>query len=204
MRRRAWAPSCGTWRRIVCRTAIATTPRGSCQRGRTIGPLMHASSPSTGSQKTAGLATAGKRAGEVNVRYLRYGRWFLLIATGPCGEHHFFEEEVDIRDVQAVPIRFHGYELSYRDGRVWVRIGEKRSAPSGSDCSAGRCGRGSRSSSPSFSRSPSSPIGRWRVSAVRVAPRGQPPEEGRGVGACPRVGHPGSQAQLPRVYGERG
>jgi len=66
-----------------------------------------------------------KRAGEVNVRYLRYGRWFLLIATGPWGEHRFFEEEVDIRDVQAVPIRFHGYELSYRDGRVWVRIGEK-------------------------------------------------------------------------------
>jgi hypothetical protein len=63
-----------------------------------------------------------KRAGEVNLRYLRYGRWFLLIATGPWGHHLFFESEVDIRDVHAVPIRFHGYELSYRGGRVWVRI----------------------------------------------------------------------------------
>ena len=66
-----------------------------------------------------------KRAGEVNLRYLRYGRWFLLIATGPRGAHRFFEEEVEIRDVHAVPIRFHGYELSYRGGRVKVRIGEK-------------------------------------------------------------------------------
>src|SRR5512135_481652 len=63
-----------------------------------------------------------KKGGEVNLRYLRYGRWFLLIATGPWGEHRFFEEEVEIRDVHAVPIRFHGYELTYRGGRVWVRI----------------------------------------------------------------------------------
>jgi hypothetical protein len=63
-----------------------------------------------------------KRAGEDNLRYLRYGRWFLLIATGPRGQDLFFKSEVNIRDVHAVPIRFHGYELTYRGGRVWVRI----------------------------------------------------------------------------------
>src|SRR5512135_338819 len=56
-----------------------------------------------------------KRAGEVNLRYLRYGRWFLLIGTGPWGEHLFFESEVDIRDVHAVPIRFHGYYPGMKD-----------------------------------------------------------------------------------------
>ena len=30
--------------------------------------------------------------------------------------------------MQAVPIRFHGYELTFRDGRVWVRIGERELA----------------------------------------------------------------------------
>jgi hypothetical protein len=66
-----------------------------------------------------------KRAGEVNLRYLRYERRFLLLATEPWGRHRFFESEAEIRDVHAVPIRFHGYELSYRGGRVWVRIGQE-------------------------------------------------------------------------------
>ena len=66
-----------------------------------------------------------KKAGEVNLRYLRHGRQFLLIATGPWGQHPFFESEVEIRDVHEVPIRFHGYALSYRGGRVWVRIGRE-------------------------------------------------------------------------------
>lgn len=69
-----------------------------------------------------------KKAGEVVIRYLRFERWFLLIASGPWGQHRFFESEVEIRDVQAVPIRFHGYELTFRDGRVWVRIGERELA----------------------------------------------------------------------------
>lgn len=66
-----------------------------------------------------------KKAGKVVIRYLRFERWFLLIASDPWGQHRFFEDEVEIRDVQAVPIRFHGYELTFRDGRVWVRIGER-------------------------------------------------------------------------------
>lgn len=66
-----------------------------------------------------------KRAGEVNLRYLRCERWYLILATGPWGQHLFFESEADIRDVRVVPIRFHGYELSYRAGRVWVRIAKE-------------------------------------------------------------------------------
>ena len=63
-----------------------------------------------------------KRAGEANLRYLRHGRRFLILATGPRGAHPFFEQEPEVRDVRTVPIRFHGYELSCRRGRVWVRI----------------------------------------------------------------------------------
>lgn len=63
-----------------------------------------------------------KRLGRANVQYIRHGRTFLLLATGPAGTHPFFEREVTIRDAREVPIRYGGYEISYRDGRAWVRI----------------------------------------------------------------------------------
>lgn len=63
-----------------------------------------------------------KRLGRANVQYIRHERTFLLLATGPAGTHPFFEREVAIRDAREVPIRYGGYEMSYRDGRVWVRI----------------------------------------------------------------------------------
>jgi hypothetical protein len=63
-----------------------------------------------------------KRAGTVNLRYVRFRRRFVILATGPWGEHPFFEGEAEIRDVESVPIRFSGYELGYRGGKVWVRI----------------------------------------------------------------------------------
>ena len=44
-----------------------------------------------------------KRAGLASVRYLRYGRTFVLVAT--MGEHRFFEEEAGIRDVRKAPIK---------------------------------------------------------------------------------------------------
>jgi len=66
-----------------------------------------------------------KRAGLANLQYLRHERTFLLLATGPEGSHPFFEREVDIRDAREVPIRYSGYEVSYRGGRVWVRIERK-------------------------------------------------------------------------------
>jgi hypothetical protein len=63
-----------------------------------------------------------KRAGLANLQYLRHERTFLLLATGPERTHPFFEREVEIRDAHEVPIKYAGYEISYRDGRVWVRI----------------------------------------------------------------------------------
>jgi hypothetical protein len=63
-----------------------------------------------------------KRAGQANVQYIRHDRTFLLLATGPHGAHRFFEREADIRDAREVPIKYAGYEISYRGGRVWVRI----------------------------------------------------------------------------------
>jgi hypothetical protein len=56
-----------------------------------------------------------KRVGLASVQYLRFGRFFVLLATS--GEHSFFREEVGIRDIRREPIRFAGYSMSYRKGR---------------------------------------------------------------------------------------
>ena len=59
------------------------------------------------------------------MRYIRHGRFFVLVATK--GEHEFFQRERDISDVRRHPIRYAGYSISYRRGidRRWhvsVRI----------------------------------------------------------------------------------
>jgi hypothetical protein len=65
--------------------------------------------------------TRRKRAGLANMQYIRHDRCFLLVATH--GEHRFFEEEADeIRDARRVSIKYAGYALSFRAGRVCVRI----------------------------------------------------------------------------------
>jgi hypothetical protein len=56
-----------------------------------------------------------KRQGMANVRYVRHGRFFVLLATH--GRHQFYEEEaMSIRDVRRVPMKFAGYSISYRRG----------------------------------------------------------------------------------------
>jgi hypothetical protein len=56
-----------------------------------------------------------KRRGYANIRYLRHGRFFVLIATR--GEHRFFEEEAAcIRDIRHVPLKVDGYSISFRRG----------------------------------------------------------------------------------------
>ncbi len=62
-----------------------------------------------------------KRAGLANVQYLRFERFFVLLATK--GEHPFFAGEgPSVRDCRRVPIKFGGYAVSYRDGHASVRI----------------------------------------------------------------------------------
>lgn len=62
-----------------------------------------------------------KRAGYANVQYIRYGSFFLVLATH--GKHEFFREEAgQVRDARRVPIKMAGYSLSVRNGRVSVRI----------------------------------------------------------------------------------
>jgi hypothetical protein len=62
-----------------------------------------------------------KRAGMANLQYIRFGRFFVLLATH--GVHPFFEEEASsIRDARKTPIRFGGYSISYRNGHPHVRI----------------------------------------------------------------------------------
>lgn len=62
-----------------------------------------------------------KQAGRANVQYLRFGRLFALVATH--GEHPMFEQEGDrVRDVRRIPLKAFGYAISYKGGRVQVRI----------------------------------------------------------------------------------
>lgn len=55
-----------------------------------------------------------KVAGEANVQYIRFERFFLLLATH--GHHDFFLQEANIRDVRTHPIQFAGYSIGYRRG----------------------------------------------------------------------------------------
>lgn len=66
-----------------------------------------------------------KRIGRANVHYLRYRRFFVLIASR--GEHHFFANEPTFRDIRREPLSFSGYSIGYKLGadRKWhasVRI----------------------------------------------------------------------------------
>lgn len=56
-----------------------------------------------------------KKRGEANIQYLRFGTFFLLLATH--GRHRFFQEETNIRDVRRHPIRFGGYSVGFMRGR---------------------------------------------------------------------------------------
>lgn len=62
-----------------------------------------------------------KKAGLANMQYIRHERYFLLMATH--GEHKFFQHEVgQVRDARRVPIKYGGYDLSFRNGHASVRI----------------------------------------------------------------------------------
>lgn len=57
-----------------------------------------------------------KRAGLANVQYLRYGGFFVLLAT--AGEYPFFaSEERQARDIRGIPLSFMGYSIGCRRGR---------------------------------------------------------------------------------------
>lgn len=56
-----------------------------------------------------------KQKGLANLQYLRYGAFFVLLATR--GRHTFFEEEAAcIRDIRRCPLKFASYSISYRRG----------------------------------------------------------------------------------------
>jgi hypothetical protein len=57
-----------------------------------------------------------KRAGVANFRYLRFDRWFVVLATEGTATRFWQEDRERIRDVRHTPIRFHGYSISYRQG----------------------------------------------------------------------------------------
>ena len=56
-----------------------------------------------------------KAKGLANMQYIRFGNWFLLLATEG---HHPFKSQEKIRDCRRHPIRFEGYSISYRRGGV--------------------------------------------------------------------------------------
>ena len=61
------------------------------------------------------VRTRKKKRGEANVQYLRFGRFFLLLATK--GRHRFFENETNIKDLRRCTIRFAGYSVGVGRGR---------------------------------------------------------------------------------------
>lgn len=65
-----------------------------------------------------------KALGYANVQYIRYKRDFVLVATEGYHESLHLEAS-NLRDARLMPIRIFGYAISYRNGRVSVRI-EKR------------------------------------------------------------------------------
>ena len=56
-----------------------------------------------------------KRLGQANLQYLRFDRFFVILATH--GTHAFFDKEAEsIRDIRRIPLQFEGYSISYRRG----------------------------------------------------------------------------------------
>lgn len=64
-----------------------------------------------------------RNQGRAGMQYIRHGDFFVLLAT--AGEHRFFEEEADIKDIRKVAITYGGYSVSLRGSRVHVRIAEE-------------------------------------------------------------------------------
>lgn len=65
-----------------------------------------------------------RRKGQANFRYLRLENWFIVLATEGKATCFWEEDRHRIRDVRNVPIRLHGYSISYRRGgwkdrRLW-------------------------------------------------------------------------------------
>ena len=56
-----------------------------------------------------------KRQGRAAVQYLRFNRFFILLATE--GEHRFYLEEPFVYDIRERRIRFAGYSIGCRMGR---------------------------------------------------------------------------------------
>jgi hypothetical protein len=57
-----------------------------------------------------------RKAGAASVQYLRYGRFYVLLATH--GEHPFFTAEARaLRDIRLNPIYFMGYSIGCRQAR---------------------------------------------------------------------------------------
>ena len=66
-----------------------------------------------------------KKDGKANVQYLRYDRFYVIIATH--GEHPFFAaEQNQIRNIRKQPLRFRGYAIgvgrSRRDGSFHASV----------------------------------------------------------------------------------
>lgn len=62
-----------------------------------------------------------KRRGLANLHYIRFDRFFAIVATH--GEHDFFaEERACFKDARETPIKFGSYAVSYRGGHPHVRI----------------------------------------------------------------------------------
>ena len=55
-----------------------------------------------------------KKAGLANVHYIRFERFFVLLASK--GVHPFFQEETNFKDIREDSIRFEGYSIGLKKG----------------------------------------------------------------------------------------
>lgn len=67
-----------------------------------------------------------KRQEMANVHYLRFERFWVLLASAGQHERFFRMEAGNIRDARETPIRFGGYAVSYRGGHASVRLDMER------------------------------------------------------------------------------
>jgi hypothetical protein len=65
-----------------------------------------------------------KKAGQANLQYLRFRRFFVLLAT--VGSHRFFDDEgARVQDLRRIPLVVSGYSISSRNGHAHVRIAQE-------------------------------------------------------------------------------
>ena len=120
-RRRRSRGSCSSWPSRRCSGGTTSTSWGPPPEGKDAAAVEAKLLAKYAVAASRWARARRKRADLANHHYLRYGRFFVLLATH--GESRFFAEEAAvIRDARRVPIRFGMYGIGYSGRHVVVQI----------------------------------------------------------------------------------